>query len=515
MIPRCCRHVLSLIPFLFVVLSLHSQTAAPDSDKTAATIKTTVRRVLVDVVVTDNKGEPVTGLKKGDFEVSEDGKPEVIASFDEHKGAPMRQIKLPPMPPNVYTNFPATQSADSVNVLLLDSLNTPAPDQVYVHSEMIKHLKDIPANTRVAVFTLASRLRMLQGVTTDSSALLAAVNQQIAAQPSPLLQSQMEKDADEQFINFLMKEQQDPPNANQTIAQQSVDAVSAEKAFMSDTRAYLAQSRIAITLEAMQQLARYLATVPGRKNVIWFSGSFPAGILPNPDGPDPFTGQKDFQWEIRKTSDLLAAAQIAIYPVGAEGLAADPAFAPSGIEISQKRGSIAMQDTIQKSRDEGWDRDSGHASMEQLARETGGQAFYNGNGLGEVMQHAIDNGQHYYTLTYAPTNSDMDGRYRRIQVKLTNGKHSLSYRRGYFADDLQTALAAGQKPENDPLLPLMGRNLPDYTQILYKIKVAPSNPQPPPDGPPRRHQHGTQRTDHALRRRLRHLRTGSQARIHP
>ncbi|MGH9497499.1 MAG: VWA domain-containing protein [Candidatus Sulfotelmatobacter sp.] len=472
--------------FCFLLASsavfLYSQ-GATQNDATP-TIKTNVRRVLVDVVVTDSKGEPVPGLKKEDFEVLEDGKAEAIATFEEHHGTSMKQIKLPPMPPNVYTNFPITQSADSVNVLLLDSLNTPAPDQVYVHSQMIKHLKDIPPNTRVAVFTLASRLRMIQGVTTDSSALLAAVNSQPGAQPSPFMQSQVAQDAERQRIDFMIQEQQGPPTeGNQTLPQSMVDAASSERMFLNDVKNFLADSRTTMTLEALQQLGRYLATIPGRKNVMWFSGSFPAGILPNPDLADPFGGERSFQEEIRKTSDLLTAAEVAIYPIGAEGLATDQAFQINGTEISQKRGAIQLQDQIQTSREQYWDRNASHASMEQVARETGGQAFYNVNGLGEAMARAVSNGQRYYSITYSPSNMVMDGKYRHIQLKLANGKHTLSYRRGYFADDLGTALASSQKPDADPLTPLMGRNLPDYTQILYKILVKPLEPQPPADAP--------------------------------
>ncbi len=457
-------------------------TATSQSEPTS-TIKTNVRRVLVDVVVTDSKGEPVTGLKKEDFEILEDGKPETIATFEEHRGASMKQIKLPPMPPNVYTNFPTMQSADSVNVLLLDSLNTPVLDQVYVHSQMIKHLKEIPANTRVAVFTLASRLRMIQGVTTDSSSVLAAVNSQSAAQPSPMMQSQVEQDADRQRIDFLNQEQQGPPNNNETLPQSMVEAASSEKMFLNDVKNFLADSRTAMTLEALQQLGRYLGTIPGRKNVMWFSGSFPAGIIPNPDLTDPFGGEKNYQEEVRKTADLLAAAQIAIYPIGAEGLMTDQTFQVSGTEISQQRGAIQHQNQIQISRDQYWDRDASHASMEQFAKETGGQAFYNINGLGEAMQRSISNGQHYYSITYSPDNTAMDGKYRHIQLKLTSAKYNLSYRRGYFADDLGMALSAKQKPDADPLMTLMGRNLPDYTQILYKILVKPLEPQPPASAP--------------------------------
>jgi VWFA-related protein len=109
-----------------VTVSLLSQTTVPDSGNAVTTVQAKVRVVLVDVVVTSSKGDSVTGLHQGDFEVFEGGKPQTIASFTEHQGAPPTQIKLPPMPPNVYTNDPLTQTADSVNVLLLDALNTPA-----------------------------------------------------------------------------------------------------------------------------------------------------------------------------------------------------------------------------------------------------------------------------------------------------------------------------------------------------------------------------------------------------
>lgn len=74
-------------------------------------------------------------------------------------------------------------------------------------------------------------------------------------------------------------------------------------------------------------------------------------------------------------------------------------------------------------------------------------------------------------------------RYRHIQLRLLKGKYTLAYRRGYYADALETALAAGQKPESDPLLMLMGRNLPDYSRILYKIRVLPLDPQPAVNAP--------------------------------
>jgi len=470
---RCC---LLLVPCF--LLPAWSQ-GGPDSGKDIPTIKTQVRRVLVDVVVTNDAGDPVAGLQAQDFEVQEDGKPQAITSFEEHHGAEPTQIKLPPMPPHVYTNFPVVQTADVVNVLLLDGLNTPTRDQVYVRKQMMGYLKKLPPATRVGIFTLGARLRMMQGITADSSELLDALNR-VDAGPhaSPLLQSEVEKDADRRLIEFMQQNQVGSSTSPTTLAELEVDPVNAEEEFLAEEASYLVGQRVEITLQALQQLARYLSDVPGRKNVIWFSGSFPFSILPNPDLKDGFVGINDFVEQIHRTANLLAEAQVSIYPVAAEGLASDTVFQANGAEISQKRGMNQMQDQLQQLQNEGADRNSSHVVMEQLAQDTGGKAFYNTNGVSDALARVVKNGSSYYSLTYAPSNATTDGKFRRIQVKLLRSRGKLSYRRGYYADDSATALTAGQKIETNPLMLLMGRNLPNYSQIVYKVLAQELDPQP-------------------------------------
>ncbi len=481
MLPRCSFLVVVLSAW--IAASPQGRESSPDA-QSISTFKARARLVVVDVVVTSNKGEPVAGLKKEDFEVLEDSKPQSVSNFDEHKGAPPTQIKLPPMPPNVYTNFPLVQTADSVNVILLDALNTPTSDQVFVHSQMIKYLKIIPPRTRVAIFTLASRLRMLQGITTDSTLLLAAINNAKAGPtPSPLRPSTVESDADQSRIDFLTNEALGPASPNQTLAQAAVDPINATRQFLNDTALFQTESRMSMTLDAMQQLARYLADIPGRKNVIWLSGSFPTGIVPDSDLVDPFSGTANFQEDIRKTTNLLATAQISLYPIGAEGLTSDVAFQANNREITQRRGNLSMQDTLQQSRKAAIDLDASHTSMEQLAKDTGGLAIYNTNGLNDALTRVVNNGSHYYSLSYSPTNTNMDGKYRHIQVKLVSRKETLAYRRGYYAEDVRRAPSLEEKPHPDPLMQLMGRNLPDYTEILYKVLVQPTNPQPAAGAP--------------------------------
>lgn len=168
--------LLSLVTVFCCVLPLLAQTGAPQQ---IPSIKVDTRAVVVDVVVTKGNDEAVLALHKEDFQVKEDGKPVAIDYFEEHTAKalpPGALAPLPKMPPDVYTNVPPVPESDSVNVLLLDSLNTEKQDQSYVHQQILTFLKNMQPGTRCAIFTLGSKLRFVQGFTTDNTALLAALN---------------------------------------------------------------------------------------------------------------------------------------------------------------------------------------------------------------------------------------------------------------------------------------------------------------------------------------------------
>src|SRR5260370_21815592 len=66
------------IPFLMALALVSAQSPAPQPD---TVIRINVNLVQVDAVVTDSKDKPVTGLKKEDFEILQDGKPQTITNF--------------------------------------------------------------------------------------------------------------------------------------------------------------------------------------------------------------------------------------------------------------------------------------------------------------------------------------------------------------------------------------------------------------------------------------------------
>jgi VWFA-related protein len=446
------RGILQTLIVLFVAIFLYqSSTFSENPESPTATFQSKVRIVLVDVVVTDGKRGPVDALGQEDFQIFEDGIPQVVASFEEHKEPTLANFKLPPLPENVFTNFPSVNPTDSVNVVLLDMLNTRMMDQAYVHNQIIHYLSNIPPGSRLAIFTLTSRLHMVHSFTGDTAQLLALLtDKKGAANPniSSLLPSEMENDSDQEANSQRLT----------TGESDMVIKTTTRQAFGMMQTLQL-QQRIAITLGALQQLARYLAVIPGRKNVIWFAGSFPVSILPNMDLPDPFRDVKSYQQAVQQTSDLLTVGQVALYPISAEGLVGGV----PGMSFRQADAIRAMN----------------QIAMEQLAKDTGGQAFYNTNGLGNAMVTAIRYGAHYYTLSYKPPDQKMDGKFHRIKIKLRRHGYSLSYRRGYYAqDESAEQQMAAQNPIGDPLLPLMQFGAPDTLQIFYKARVAPSEKQP-------------------------------------
>lgn len=477
--------------FLSMVVVISVATSLPAFGKPRQTSPTPspqyrsiTRSVAVDIVV-EKGDDPISGLHKQDFQVLEDGTPQVIDFFEEHTGAPRKSaLSLPKMPASVYTNLPAVPDNDSVNVLLLDALNTDEADQVYVHNQIIEFLKKMPPGMRAAIFTLGSKLRMVQGFTTDSAALHDALN-------DPKYGVVPEKPYESHSLSDKMADVKHMDDALMV----SPGLAEAVQSFQRDFASYQGSQRVSMTLDALQALARFLDGIPGRKNLIWFSNSFPVTMIPEPDQSQhtnrPSTDDlRQYGNRMRETANLLNASDIAVYPVNAEGVMSEHGGAAETMHLTDEEGQTdsaaqtdpnALPSGKQSICAECYLHESGARaekiiSMERLAEETGGKAFFNTNDLAGAAQKAIADGAHYYTLIYTPKNQKADGRYRKIKVSVPDGKYRLEYRRGYYADD--ASRAAVDKPDETPLKALMAYGMPDATQILFAARVLPASPQP-------------------------------------
>ena len=216
---------------------------------------------------------------------------------------PLDQLKIPP------------------TVLLMDSLNTQTSNQLQGRAHMIQLLRTLPPDTPIAVFLLGSSLRILQGFTSDGTLLRAALDRAVTGttvEQNPLL--------DTQNTSSYIENSTAGIDANLGLQSQLGEVQNFEKEEYSMT----VDLRAKETLGAMAQIAQYLSGIPGRKNLIWVSESFPLSIAPDPDtGNNPFAGIRTYADQVKLVANVLTDVQVAVYPMDVRGLQANQSLSAS------------------------------------------------------------------------------------------------------------------------------------------------------------------------------------------
>ncbi len=475
----------------------HSQSkpASPPSAASESTpvFRATSRLVLVDVVVIDHRGEFVRGLKASDFTVLEDGKPQRVSGFAVHVTPAASKHANPPLqlPPHQYSNFTYVpqQSDRPVTIVLLDMLNTSGQGQQYARKQMIQFLKTLPEGRPVALFAMTSQLRMIQGFTGDSGTLVKAATAVLAN--TPLLMGSEAQTQQEEIGARNLETTGGPmtmgPTTNVTstsmpiapIGQAIRDALGSEDVFQK-------LERMNMTINALDVLARSVAGYSGRKNLLWLSAEFPVVFGPNLNpynqasqptnanvGNETNHQLHDLQYEappVEQTAALLAAAQVAVYPIDVSGVVnpgtgidiSTPTSSLSGLDLRGETQTANMRQTAAV-----WDA---HEAMSDIARQTGGEAFYGTNDLRGALSRGMDEGSNYYTLAYTPTNHEWTGKYRKIEVKTVDSGAKLTYRRGYYALPEITLTSSRAA---DSMRAAMKFSVPEFTMLFLKAQVLP------------------------------------------
>lgn len=487
-----------------VTASANVNTAPPlvPLPEPSSTIRVNTRLVQFDVVVTDNQGHPVKNLTAADFAVLQDGQPQTVAAFEAHTpsveaaSAPHTTTapKVASLPANKFSNVPESAPQSSWTVVLFDLLNTSVPDQSYARSQLIQLLRSLPKGQPVALFVLTRQLEMLQGFTQDPAELLRQA-EMILPSKSPDLTTMAERERDAGRI--LSTSQQSAsmgagPAQAGNVDTSSISSAQASRILQNynDHEAFQNSDRALFTLAAMRGMARAVSGYPGRKNLIWLSGSFPVDIEPNPASSDPFRNVRGFEAEIQTTSSLLATSRVAVYPVDMRGLqnrgiditmaASETQFmndvAPTGSPRAVASSTSSLGNTLSAQTLEATNE---RTTMLDIAQQTGGEAFVNTNDLKRVINRSLEDGATYYTLAYTPP-KEAQGGYHRVLVRVPNKSWKLAYRRGYYnippvtasgamgTAALRTALQPGMPPSTSMLLTL-SLELPDATRHDVKV----------------------------------------------
>lgn len=350
-----------------------------------------VRRVPLDVVVTDKQGNPVKGLTKKDFIVKEDGKPQRVQTFEAEDGLATSYVppKLPALPANTFINVPKTPERGPLYILYYDMVNTELSDQMLARKQLLSFIDHAPEGVRFALFVNAAGLHLIQGFTTDRELLKRAITNNKGP----------------------------APHVPQVFIYGNVyghwDAMA--------------------SLSNMSFLAEYLQGMDGRKNLIWMADHFPIPVSATLVGSGQIaTASAAPQWysvganggpevldltdllkeNVERTYTALMRAQVAVYPLDLKG-------------VTGGEATGAGADTILD-----------HQNYDIIAASTGGRAFYGNNSATDLMLRAVKDGATYYSMTYAPSNTKFDDTKRNIEVQLVGkdpSQYQLRYRTYYFA----------------------------------------------------------------------------------
>jgi VWFA-related protein len=383
-----------------------SSAQATQSKQPPPAIRATTRLVQVSVVVHDKHGNPIPDLTKDDFVVLDERKPQEIRIFSvETNELPVHAP--PPLPPDTYTNRIQERGnvPTSITVILFDGLNTEITDQALAKKQVVKFIEtQVHPQDRVAIYSMGRNLRILHDFTSDSSSLLAA----LAAY----------KGADTPLIYASDPQVSDNP----------VPAVAAflNEAYQREAN-YFIKDRVHRTLDALTAIANHVGTLPGRKNLIWVSGSFPFSIGYDNIEANTSDAKELFADDIETAARALTNADLAVYPVDARGLMTADTGVRSNLGNRYGRSTTASDRPFPALSTSNFD------SMNMLADRTGGRAFYNRNDIWGAIREAIDDSRVTYELGYYPQGVDWNGKFREIKVEVKKPGAHVRARKGYFA----------------------------------------------------------------------------------
>jgi VWFA-related protein len=392
------------------------------------TFRVSTRLIQVSVIVHDKKGDPAPGLTKDQFTLFDQGGaekeksgPQRIVFFSDQCSSkqPDQSAAVTSKPavsdgPNVFSNRPEEGAAapGSVTAILFDSLNTDFLDTGFARARVEKFLKGIQPGDRVALYGLSTKLLVLHDFTGDADALAQALDRFKATENA-------------QTSAAKFKESHISPD---------VDGMLND---MNQKRSDLFMvGRVQATAAALEAIAKHLAGLPGRKNLIWVSGSFPMNIgIFQRRLPGTRPEKQAFSKEVETAARALSNADVAIYPVDARGLTTLEGLfnaATSPIMTSgQLSGRAGRPPDLAPTRDVG--------TMQALADATGGRVFENTNDIEGAVRSAIDDSRCTYVLGYYPDHNKWDGNFREIKVQVKRAGPAersgfdTRYRSGYMA----------------------------------------------------------------------------------
>jgi VWFA-related protein len=450
-------------------------------------ISSTTELVTVPVVVTDNGGKSVHGLKQEDFHVEENGKDQRIASFEEVTAARIT-LSGSTEQNGIYTNRLINENPVALGILVIDFVNTRTVAQAWALRGALSLLHKWKGKGEfqqpMMVAAITSRgLRIIHQATSDPEVLEAAL-QLLRPEPAPGVDNKSgiespynpARGPDNQAIVIKHATESDDQFAKRAqAARREADVFDQMERSNEVVRQNAQDADTTTTMWALTAIANGVAGIPGRKAMIWCAEEFPfrlmAGVFESPQWTAKHgTMYEDPEIQALRDATLLAfnQANISVYPVNAAGLLTPSFYDASAVG----RPMIGTQWSSKMVR-------SGDSEMDNrnyariLADKTSGTPCLSSNDIGDCIGRALDDASHYYMLAYYPNPKPKGTGYRRIKVEVKGEKLRVHARENYWYGTVPTF---GVSPKSE-LAVALGSNL-DYTTLPINFKFTGVKPGP-------------------------------------
>jgi len=390
-----------------------------------ATFKVRVNLVLVRVVVRDSQGRVIPNLRKEDFNLADNRKPQTISTFSIEtpgsQAAPIAANSSPAAPPEaIEKGAPGKVLPQRFVAMMFDDVHLTMQDAVFARDSATRFFGAMSPSDRVAIYTTSGQVS--QEFTSDQAILKKTLNGIISRPPAGASFHSCPE------VNYYQADLIENKRDAQALAVATEEAL--QCAFSGDTRQYTTAQSMAeaeairaltsgdtqteYAFRHMEDVMRRLSGMPGQRVMMLVSPGFLTTTL---------------HTEMSDMMDRAIRAGIVINTVDARGL-----FAPDMLGDISDPPVDTIKTTGFKSTYRVQSELAQGDALAELADGTGGTWFHNRNDVDEGMRQAGAAPAVTYLLGFSPQNLKVDGRYHLLKVTLANKqKGNIQARRGYFA----------------------------------------------------------------------------------
>jgi VWFA-related protein len=446
--------------------------AQTEQDAKGFMLRLNARLVDVNVVALDKKGRPITGLKREDFEIYDDGVRQEVHTFSQTDSEAAAEAKAPEQGAtpaeqrfsNREDRKKAAAGDGEVNtlVLVVDPSNLAWNDLVDARRQLLAFLKKLTPNQRVALYAMRYHgFEVMEEPTTDHERIAARLAKW-TPQAMDLLNARNSEERNRQTLDFVHSPE-DLLNVN---GNYTLDPQINQEALDPKLRT-LGSNPGPNALDVLVLVARHLAPIPGHKSVVWVTSD---NALADWDRMSYSIEKnaKSIELIALRTQEAMNNAHASLYPLDASRLESNavdvgignrnvqltPTFQmPLGNELAMEGPEMnAGQDANPYGQGRDLRPGRAGAQMQQdlkpvqgvfrdVANATGGKAFRRSSNIVGELDGVAAESQATYLLGFTPAQG-ADGQYHRLTVKLAGQRHDakLSYRTGYQYDKEPTSL---------------------------------------------------------------------------